>query len=288
MTATIIGVVFFVLALVGLISLGFEFRNWRYRRRIQGEIVPTPFPQELISIIIPFQSEDPVRLAIFDWVYRYWRNALPDAEIIVAGNGETPFHKTRAVNDGVARSHGDILVIMDGDCYMSALTITALAGRIRQARSEGRKLWYIPYRRFYRLTKAASEKLLFSSPEHPLYISDPPLHGWAEHVETSSSGHWWGALIQVMPREAFVAADGMDLRFQGWGGEDVSFMHKVDTLWGKHKTFNGPVFHIWHPVIPGKWKHTRQWEGQPTPEMNDALSTRYEEAIGDPERMRRV
>ena len=244
--------------------------------------------RERISVIIPFQSADPDRIRIFEWVYRYWKRALPDAEIIVAGNSEIPFHKTQAVNEGVDRSCGDIIVIMDGDCYMDARTIEVLAQRIREARREGRHLWYIPYRRFYRLNKFASELLLQSPPRHPLHISDPPPADWVEHLETHSSGHYWGALIQVMPREAFYAAGGMDLRFQGWGGEDVSFMHAVDTVWGRHKTFDGPVFHIWHPVIPGRWRYTRQWPGQPTAEMNDQLSSRYVDALGDRARMQRL
>lgn len=260
-------------------------RSYRSRK---SEAPAAFVPEQKISIIIPFSSTDPQRLRIFDWVYRYWTIALPEAEIIVAGSDSVPFHKTRAVNEGLVRTTGDIIVIMDADCYMSAQTIRILAGRIRQARREGRRLWYIPYRRFYRLTQFASELLLDTPPKHPLEITDPPPPGWAEHVETASSGHWWGALIQVMPREAFVAVDGMDERFRGWGGEDVSFMFKVDTLWGKHKTFNGPVFHIWHPIIKGRWKHTRQWVGQTEPEINDALAARYLEALGDPARMKQV
>lgn len=241
-----------------------------------------------ISVIIPFESADPERIRILEWVLRYWKRELPHAQIIVAGNKEIPFHKTKAVNDGFRRARGDVIVIMDADCYMSGRTIEVLADRIREARSEGRHLWYIPYRRFYRLNKEASFLLLASSPSKPLLIPDPPPAAWVEHLETHSSGHYWGALIQVLPREAFVAAGGMDLRFQGWGGEDVSFMHAVDTIWGKHKTFDGPVFHIWHPIIRGKWKYTRQWPGQPTAEMNDQLSGRYENALGDPERMQRL
>jgi hypothetical protein len=273
-----------VLVLLVALFLYLDWRiyvQWPWKRKHKRH-------NELISIIIPFQSFDPVRLRIFEWVLQYWHDHLPEAEIIVAGNDEIPFHKTLAVNEGVQRARGDILVIMDGDCYMSADTVREVANRIRQARRENRKLWYVPYRRFYRLNERASEALLHTHPQDPLRIPDPPPSNWVEHMETSSSGHWWGALIQVMPREAFIEAGGMDIRFQGWGGEDVSFMHAVDTVWSRHKTFDGPVFHIWHPVIPGRWKHTRQWPGQPTAEMNDQLSSRYVDAIGDEALMRRV
>ena len=122
----------------------------------------------------------------------------------------------------------------------------------------------------------------------PITFGDPP-EDWQFHpYHNTSSGHWWGALIQIMPREAFELVGGMDERFRGWGGEDVSFMRALDTLYGKHRTFNGPVYHLWHPTIPGLWKGTRQWEGQDGPEMNDWLAYRYDQAVGDPERMRKV
>ena len=246
-------------------------------------------PAQMISFIIPFHGDNARRSEIFDWVLPYWRNEMPESEFLIIDNADVPFHKTKAINEGARQAHGDVFVIMDADCYMDPNILRHCVSEIRREREAGHKLWYIPYRRFFRLTEEASNRLLSSSPFDPIRFPDPPpANELVAGGETASSGHYWGALIQVMPREAFIITGGMDERFQGWGGEDVSFMHAVDTLWAKHKTYNGPVFHIWHDVIPGKWKHTRQWEGQPHAEMNDPLSWRYIECLGDKRRMRNL
>ena len=93
-------------------------------------------------------------------------------------------------------------------------------------------------------------------------------------------------MAQVLPWEAFWEVGGMDPRFRGWGGEDVSFMRAVDTMWGKHKSTDNDVLHLWHPKIPGRYQLTRQWQGQPRPEMNNLLAGRYHEATGNLEKMR--
>lgn len=182
----------------------------------------------------------------------------------------------------------NIVVILDADCYIDTNVIEVCAAKIRQARDDHEHLWFVPYRRFYRLSEDASLELLASDPVSPLRFGDPPLPDQLVSPDAVSFGHWYGAMIQVLPREAFTAAGGMDTRFRGWGGEDISFMHAVDTLYGRHKTVNGPVYHIGHPVIKGIWRHTRQWRGQAQPEQNDWLSGRYESAVGDKARMRQL
>ena len=245
-------------------------------------------PPEKISLLVPFRTDHAERERNWRWLHRYWTAALPEAEIIMGSDDHTPFCKTHAVNQAFARAVGDVIVMLDADCYISADTIRECARMIREARAEGKPLWFIPYRRFYRLTEAASRNLLATDPGHPKRFPDPPLPSELENHSGVSYGHQYGALIQMMPREAFIRAGGMDERFRGWGGEDVSFMRAVDTLYGRHKTFNGPVYHIHHPTIKGRWAGTRQWEGQDKPESNDWLSTKYEAAIGDRARMRRL
>jgi N-terminal domain of galactosyltransferase len=241
-----------------------------------------------ISLIVPFRTDHAERERNWQWLERYWAAELPEAEVITGTDDSTPFCKTRAVNDAFTRAAGDIIVILDADCYISAGVIREAARQIRRARMRGRHLWFIPYRRFYRLTEAASLRLLASDPASPVTFPDPPPPDDVDTPGGESFGHWYGALIQVMPREAFIRVGGMDERFRGWGGEDISFMHAVDTLYGRHKTIPGPVYHVHHPVIKGKWKFTRQWAGQDGPETNDWLSTKYEDAVGDKARMIRL
>ena len=241
-----------------------------------------------ISLLVPFRTDNAERERNWSWLKAYWETQLPDAEIIIGTDDNVPFCKTSAVNDAFSRSSGDIIVILDADCYIDAESVTECARRIREARKTGKKLWFIPYRRFYRLTERASEFLLNSEPDEPYLFADPPPLDDLESTSGVSFGHWYGALIQIMPREAFVAVGGMDTRFRGWGSEDISFMHAVDTLFARHKTYNGPAYHVCHPTIQGRWKGTRQWAGQQKQEMNDWLSWQYDQAAGDYEEMKRV
>lgn len=247
-----------------------------------------PKVEEKISILVPFSSKEPHRVANWAWLASYLKRNWPAGvpmEIIVGDSKSIPFCKTAAVNGAFSKATGDIIVILDADCYIDPGVIIGCALAIREARRAGKRLWFLPYRRLYRLTEPATEALLASSPKQPIKFTDPPLVWQYEHTHSPSSAHWWAALIQILPIEAFIAAGGMDERFKGWGGEDVSFMHAVDTLYGRHKTVNSAVFHLWHPVIPGRWQGTRQWPGQNKPEINDDLARRYDEAVGDLEAM---
>lgn len=230
-----------------------------------------------ISLLVPFHSDKAEREANWNWLHAYWKQHLPDAEIIVQDNLEVPFCKTAAVNAAFRRSHGDVIAIVDADCFIDAAVIEKCAARIREARTWGERLWFIPYRRFYRLTGVATRRLMLGD-LRPL--TDPPVPFDHEHQHDPAMGHHYAALIQILPREAFEAVNGMDERFKGWGGEDVSFMYAVDTLYGKHRTIDAPVYHLWHPFIQGRWKFTRQWFGQHTPEQNDRLATKYCDARG--------
>jgi N-terminal domain of galactosyltransferase/Glycosyl transferase family 2 len=275
---TLLSIILLAFAAVLLTYVVIEIVHfWKRKRR------PTK-----ISLLVPFHSDGGIRQRNWDWLHEHWKVKLPDAEIIVQDNHEIPFCKTAAVNAAFKRSHGDIIVILDADCYMDYRIIQYCAARIREARRRGNPLWFIPYRRFYRLTDEGTTDLLTTPPGGPMFFTDPPKPFEYEHTNPSSSGHHWAALVQIVPREAFEQVEGMDERFKGWGGEDVSFMHAVDTIYGSRRTCNSPVYHLCHPIIEGVWKYTRQWAGQPRAEINGALTDQYVKARGDRERMLRL
>jgi hypothetical protein len=240
-----------------------------------------------ISLLVPFTSDSQRRTETWEWLQQYWKSELPGAQIIVAGNDHVPFCKTAAVNAAWRRARGDVIVILDADCYLPGSVVLACYRQIMAAKRRGQRLWYIPYRHFYRLTDEASRRVLQSNPRHPLRFSDPPPLEDVEEVRDSGYGHHYGALVQIMPREAFILAGGMDERFNGWGGEDVSFMTAVDTLYAKHRTMPNGVLHLWHPHH-GTEHFERQWPGQTVPGNNNLLSTRYAEARGRIMRMHRL
>lgn len=245
----------------------------------------TDAPQ--ISLLVPFRADHkfPNRLASWRWLAEYWSHELPDAEVVIGHSRAKVFSKTSAVNDAVAHSHGRVLVILDSDCYIAGPVIQHCADAIDAAVRRRIPLWFIPFRSLYRLTEMTTKQILASDPAHPLRLPSPPSHFQIDSVNGPSYGHHFGAMIQILPREAFELVGGMDPRFAGWGGEDVAFVRAVDTLYGQHKTTKNDVLHLWHPNFGTSFK-TRMWEGQLVPRSNERLAQRYNKATGDRVRMR--
>jgi glycosyltransferase involved in cell wall biosynthesis len=265
-----------------------------------------------ISIIVPFYCPDKnnPRAKNWDWLQRYWKAQLPGAEIIVGmdykcmEDSSVSFSKSCAINEGVSRANGDILVIVDADGYIDADNVLYCANEIRDARKNKKKLWFIPYRRFFRLTEDATQKILKSSPEYPYHLTNPPNKKdilvmprdekisaplFEIDVTGSAFGHWYGALIHIVPSEGFEIVGGWDIRFRGWGGEDHAAMRAMDTLYWPHKTLPSPVFHMWHPFTHDKVKvKNRIWENQADSGTNDSLSHRYYWSHGNIARMRKL
>jgi hypothetical protein len=257
-----------------------------------------------ISIIVPahfsgFGRE--IRERNWRWLERYWRNNLPGAELIIGRDPQSdilPFSKSVAVNNGASASHGDVLVIVDADVFISVDNVLESVNDIRSAERKGHALWFIPYRRMFRLTEEASERFLTADPKGPLDIDfeiQPGAYankGEFEGTPHSQIGNWYGAMIQVMSRKAFYAVGGWDHRFKGWGGEDHAAMTAMDTLYGPHKTLPCDILHIWHPVITAdpladpKEGKKRIWANQDPKASNDTLSHRYYYSRGNPKRMR--
>lgn len=254
-----------------------------------------------ISILVPmhFSNHHDQRAKNWKWLKEYWECHLPGAEIIVGEdrhcNDIIPFSKCAAVNNAASKATGDVYVIVDADIYYPAHAVLEAAKKIRKARRIGHKLWFVPYNSFLRLTRECSEIVLNSWPCDPYVFDSPPPCRCIKDITGSHHGHWYGAGIQILPREAFECVGGWDIRFRGWGGEDHSAMRACDTLYWPHKTLPHQVLHLWHPMnSPTKttdevvsWKE-RTWENQKASGTNDNLTNRYNSAYGDVVRMRKL
>jgi len=280
-----------VICIISFIGVGMGWRlfNARSKRRGKG-----------ISLLVPFYCMDKTnqRWKNWEWLRAYWEYHLPEAEIIIGNDyvgmeSGLPFSKS-AVNNAASRASGDVFVIVDADGYISVESVLKAVNEIREAESKKKKLWFVPYRNFYRLTPEASQLLLNSSPKNPYPFPEPPN---AEHLQVTTGhqqGHWFGAVIQIMSRRAFEEVGGFDTRFRGWGGEDHAFLKALDTLYWPHKTINSQVLHVWHPMFSpqgaGEWVDwkNRMWEGQLDRGANDALSGKYYKYTGDIKGMREL
>lgn len=248
---------------------------------------------------MPLGGSDPGRRRAWDWLRTYWQIQLPFAEIVIGHDKQSkrrwwrqhpaPFSKAVAVNNAFRRSHGDIVVILDADAYLPGDVITHCADRLRMQRKIGVRSWFVPFEHLYRLTRQATNLVLESNPAHPLRFSSPPPAKDVESRDGSGSLNQFGAMCQIMPREAFVTVGGMDPRFRGWGAEDLAFAQALDTLWGPRKNTSNDILHLWHPRITSgqgvDWT-MRMWSNQTEPGTNNKLAARYQRAYGKSEIMR--
>lgn len=255
-------------------------------RLIWGE--PPVRPKHKISLLIPFSMEDrhSIRTVAFRWLLEYWKYELPDAEVIVGHSRGKIFCKGEALNNAARKANGDVLVIIDADTYIEGSVITQCADRILEELDN--HLWFVPYRHLYRLNKDITNLIVHSNPANPLRIPTPPPPEYLDdNGNKSSYGHRYGAMIMIIPRQALEVLGCFDERFKGWGGEDIAFLRALDTLYGKHKTTDNDVLHLWHPFL-GKDYMTRRWEGQRKGfgQANQKLAQRYHKATGNPAQMR--
>lgn len=239
-----------------------------------------------ISLLIPFSSKDHKRNRNFRWLLEYWKHELPEAEIIIGKSHSKIFCKGEALNNAVRKSTGKILVILDADAYLPGHILDRCANRMLEEIDS--HLWYVPYRHLYRLREEITEMIIESSPEDPLRIPSPPPPDYYENNrDRSKYGHRYGAMCMMFPREAYYILGCFDERFKGWGGEDVALLRALDTLYGKHKTTNNDILHLWHPFMGDSYK-TRVWEGQKGSSANQRLANKYHKATNHPEKMRRL
>lgn len=247
-------------------------------------LIPVKHQGPKISLIIPFSSKDPVRKRNFKWLLHYWKHELPDAEIIVGESRGGIFCKGEALNRAVSRARGQVLVILDADAYMEGQVLEYCAEKILKHRKH--HLWFVPYRHLYRLTEKITEAIIQSDPDDPLRIPSPPPPDYITNQgHNTIYGHRYGAMCMIFHRDAYDLLGCFDERFRGWGGEDIALLRALDTLYGKHKTVEADIFHLWHSFLGNDYK-TRVWPGQKKANANEKLANKYFRAHRNIERMR--
>lgn len=239
--------------------------------------------KELLSVIVPFRDDDGTRGARKIWLIEHWKKVLSEHglkhEIILCSEDGVPFSKAVAVHNGVAKSRGDILALIDADTVVPGYAVAECVRRIRLALERGDREWAMPYKDVYRLTLKATAS--FMEGELPLPPTDEDIEDFGK------DGFRYGAMIQIMPREAWDTVQGFDPRFRGWGGEDVCLKITLDTLYTEAYVFPSDLIHLWHDR-PGREKGyaTRYWPGQVGLMVNSRLASRYGVARGKPNVLR--
>lgn len=161
-------------------------------------------------------------------------------------------------NKAVAASHGEYLLFIDGDCVVFPNFIQ----RHRQLSEIG---YFIPGNRLLLNQRYTQQILEQQIPLHTfsylnflglwvqrkinrlfplLYI---PVHGWRYH-----RAHMWQKAMTcnlAVWKNDFIAVNGFDELFEGWGYEDSDLVIRLihQGIKRKEGRFAVPVLHLWHP-----------------------------------------
>ena len=212
-----------------------------------------------VSVLVPLGGpRSSWRAKAFDYVTRHYYEHHPDWELIV-GMADDEWSKGVAVADAYRHATGEMLVIADADSFVRPEALVQAVDDVAETGT-----WAVPHGRVYRLNQRATEIVYAGGPVRKHMTARLPYIGPA------------GGGIVVLTRAAYDKVGGIDERFCGWGGEDISLGWALGTLVGPYTRVGAPLIHLWHP--------------HPAPTLrgcpeSEALAGRYREARGKPEAM---
>lgn len=219
-----------------------------------------------VSVIVPFRGDGAQRTRNWEWLRRHYEQAYPDWELIVGECPDGAWSKGRAVNEAAARASGDVLVVADADVVLPFGALQQAVDALESAP------WVIPHRMVFRLSDKGTQALMngeiaVAATCRRTMMVKPPKLGPP------------GGGVAVVGHEDFTQAGGVDPRFEGWGGEDISFARALDTLAGPHRRLEEVLWHLWHRPMERRPR-------QRASEASEALANRYLDANGDPVAMK--
>lgn len=183
----------------------------------------------------------------------------------------TGWSKGAAVHNGVRTTGTDGLVIHDADALVAPGALRTAARAVAAGAP-----WAMPHTAVWRLSRRGTARYLAAYRAGGTMPRVDPL--WLErrpHVAPAGGG------VVVLTRAAYDLVGGIDPRFHGWGGEDISFARALNTLVGQGLHGDAPLIHLWHTPDP-----TRVHGRGPPP--NERLAGKYLDASGDYEAMREL
>jgi hypothetical protein len=223
-----------------------------------------------VSVVMPWRGGDPARERAFLFTLPYWTEAFGQVTI---GDNDGPFSQAAARNQGVRRTEGDVILIVDADSF----TAVGNAAQAVQLAGESDGLVFASDRDLF-LAKTATEYFYDGRLD---ILGDLTRTGRVERLGVYSlEMEAWGGPggVIAFSRATFDAVGGYDEAFQGWGGEDTGFWNACQTLVAPERRLPGDRIHLWHPRDPDSYP--------PAATPNFERAERYKQACGNPEAIR--
>jgi hypothetical protein len=230
-----------------------------------------------LSVLVSLRDDSPTkeRTTLWEFIRARFEREMPEAEIVVGTDDGTPFNKCKALNRAAAEATGDVFYITDADSWVAP-------AMIRQGiELLARHAWVKPWRTKCKLGPEGTAEVLALGEDW-----DGTLGIMLRKDAESRSNGFPAAPPLLLTRETFFDVGGMDERFGGgWGGEDSALYRALIILRGRAEVMNGECIHLNHPRL-GRSGRDR-WEGQDSPDANNALLREYVRAR-TPEQMREL
>lgn len=225
------------------------------------------------TIVVPYGYPDsPTRATARDVVVRHLEAHHPDWPVVLACATTEPWSKGAAVDAAVRNcTSTEGLVIHDADVLVSPEALKSAALAVVAGRA-----WAMPHSVVYRLSRRGTMRFLHDDLGHDV-LDLPHIH-----LERPPHPAPPGGGCTVLSRKAYDATGGIDPRFVGWGGEDISWARALDTLVGQGYRGTAPMWHLWHEPDVTRQRGGRALRG------NERLASRYLDATGDPSAMMAV
>jgi len=215
-----------------------------------------------VAVVIPWLPKDD-RLYAYNILVEWYKNNLPDAEIISAYDGRSPFCLSGTRNVGVLQaqeSGAEVVIINDADTIPQ---LESLLLAIEYAKDNN--CCVLPYDEYRSLRKDGTREHLNGIPLEMCNYFEVP--GACSGCYVTTPETWW-------------AHYGQDERFRGWGFEDAAWFAAHTTILDREPhRIKGLVF---------SFHHTGENKEGPQYESNAALCFNYLNAQGDKEKMKEI
>lgn len=224
---------------------------------------------EDFTVVVPFAAnDDPYREAALDFVVEWLRpHGWP---IVVEPGDPDPWSKGATIARAMRRVSTPGLVLHDADVLVEHSAVTSCASAVVAGYA-----WAQPHDEVFRLSRRTTQLVLARQMRGPHPFLGIAALDRPRHLAARGGG------IVVLSRDAYDLVGGIDPRFVGWGGEDISFARALDTLAGPSFRLRVPMWHLYHEpqtILPGR---------RASPE-SERLASQYLDAVGSEEQMRSV